>query len=87
MAEQIKAVFARHTDRNQLLGYAIGPDADIEAYFSDRKAYGLDIEVIKPVRIADGYGTYRAVLEEERNSLQNQIDELNRQIAITDPRS
>lgn len=75
--ETIYAVYAKHTDQNYLLGHAIGEVEDIEAYFDDRKAYGLVLEQVDPVSLRSGYAEKRAELLRQRDELEramNQID-------------
>lgn len=80
--EQIYAIFAKHLDRNVLLGYCYSESwEDIEAYYEEKKAYGLEVEHVRPVRIPKGYAEQKSTLVKQREALQKQIDELDRQIA------
>ena len=82
--EQIYAIYAKHLDRNQLLGYCYSESwEDIEAYYEDKKAYGIEVEAVRPVRIPKGYADRKALLVKERESLQKQIAELDRRIAAS----
>jgi len=76
----IYAVYAIHTDRNYLLGYATGKVEDIRAYFDDQKVYGLEIKVVKWVHVPANYAEDKSALVAKRNALQKQVDELDRQI-------
>lgn len=83
--QQVYAVFAKHLDRNKLLGYCYSESFDdIEAYYEDRKGYGLEVEAVHPIRIVSGYADRKKELADKRDKLQRQIDELNRQISGID---
>jgi hypothetical protein len=72
--ETIYAVFATHEDRsNVLLDYASGNPEDIEAYFSDQKARGLELRVVDPIVIESGYENKRNDLLSERAWLEQKL--------------
>lgn len=77
------AVYAKGTDRDQLLGFATGQQEDIAAYFDDRKGYGIYCNAIKPVNIPSGYAIQRAKLIAQRQELERQIREIDSSIKLT----
>jgi hypothetical protein len=89
MPEQlhIYQVEAKGANRNTLLGYATGEKADIEAYFDARKAYGLILSLVVPKHIPAGYAAKRLSLQAQKEELQRQMLELDRQIALATPRN
>lgn len=73
----IHAVFAKYEDRNRLLGYVIAEsEEDVQAYYEDKKAYGLEIETIEPVRIPAGFAAEKSELIRQRDALKKQLQEL-----------
>ena len=79
---QIYAVFASHLERNVLLGYCYAQFlSDIEAYYEDRKAYGIAVEQVNPIQIPHGYATRKAALVAERDELNRKLKDLDREIA------
>ena len=59
---KIYAVYATELHATRLLGYATGDMRDIQAYFDDKKAYGLEIECVtdKVTNIPAGYWEKKA---------------------------
>lgn len=81
--DKLYIVFATHTDRDIFVGFATGEVEDIEAYFDDRKAYGLRIEEAKPIKVEAGYAKRKnelamkkAFLEAELRTLNNKMKKL-----------
>ncbi len=55
---EVYAVYAKNIDRNIFLGYCTSESKeDIEAYYDDKKCYGLMIEQVRPVKIPAGFAT------------------------------
>lgn len=80
MPEQIYAVYAEHTDRRQFLGLAVGEVRDIEAFFSEKKAYGLTLERADIQYIPQGFATRKAALMGKKRELQQQLIELEAEL-------
>lgn len=81
MNNQIYAVYAKHLDRNQLLGYCISDSYDdIEAYYKSKMVYGLEIEAVYPIRIPAGYAAQKASLLKQKQELEAQLEKLDEQI-------
>jgi hypothetical protein len=78
--EQLYAVYSNHTNGRSLLGIATGAEIDIEAFFDDRKAYGLSIEPIQVQHIPAGYAIKRDELLQKRARLEEELADLNKQI-------
>lgn len=79
MSEQVYAVYAKHVDRNILLGFCISDTYDdIEAYYEEKKAYGLEIEPVHPVRIPAKFAIRKKELVKRRLELEKQLKELER---------
>ena len=55
--QSIIAVYAKHLDRDILLGYVNCPVSreDLESYFKGREAYGLETVIVTPITIPDGF--------------------------------
>lgn len=72
------AVYAVYDDRNRFLG-CVECDSikesqkDIESFFEDQKGYRLEIEEIKPIRIAKGYAERKKSLIKRREDLERQL--------------
>lgn len=75
--QQIYAVYATDNDRNRLLDFAIGAKEDIEAYFDDRKSYGLVLEPVNPLIIEAGYLVKRDAILKEKKQLEERLSVLN----------
>jgi len=80
--QEIYQVEAEGLDRNQLLGFATGAKSDIEAYFDDRKDYGLVLSLVVPKHIPAGYATQKQDLLEQKEDLQRQMLALERNISL-----
>jgi hypothetical protein len=79
--ERIVAVRAKTSDNHDpVVGYAIGADHDIEAYFEDGKQYGITLEPITPVAVPSGFAAHRTNIVNKRDKLQAEVDELNRRL-------
>lgn len=74
------AVYAEDTDRRHLLGFATGERIDIEAFFDDRKIYGLVLDVVQPVHVHEGFAAQRALLLAEKAELEARLESLNRKL-------
>lgn len=77
------AVYAKYENRDQFLGICQSySKADIEAYFHEKRGYGLTIEKIEPIIIPTGYAKKKAEILERITELQNQIKELEKEINV-----
>lgn len=74
------AVYGTDPDRHYLLGYAYGDSRDIQAYFDDRKGYGLEFETVNPVYVQEGYADEKTQILVEMEDLQRRLDELKSQL-------
>lgn len=82
MPETIYAVFATTTNSRECLGYATGALEDIKAFYHERRAYGLEIEVVKPNHIPPGYVSKKAKLLARKRELQQQLINLDAEIKL-----
>ncbi len=82
MSDTIYAVYATDTDRDCLLGYAIGDKEDINAYYQDRQGYGLRLETVNPIRITPGYAETINDLKTKKARLEAEIDAINKIIKL-----
>lgn len=76
----IYAVYSVHEDRNILLDFACGNKEDIEAYFDERKAYGLEFVLVDPIVIEPGFSSKKSHLLRKKKELENQLKALSRDI-------
>lgn len=83
MSEIIWAVYAHDVDKRRLLGHAIGKPKDIDAYFDERKSYGLEKEEVRPIRIPDGYADNKQRLIREKQRLENELKQINDAIQLS----
>jgi len=74
------AVYANQLDREQFLGVATGVVKDIEAYYDQKKSYGLRVEPLKIVEIPEGYAGKYEKLIKERVVLEERLKQLNKEI-------
>ncbi len=77
MSKQIYAVSAIHEDRDHLLGYVTGDQADIKAFYADRDVYGLSIRPIVVKTIPSGFAACRERLVKERADYNQKIQAIN----------
>lgn len=80
MPEQIYAVYANHEDRRLFLGLAVGNVQDIQAFYDERKAYGLDLERANIQYIPQGFASRKAALMGKKRELQQQLIELEAEL-------
>jgi hypothetical protein len=73
-------VWANDSDRRRFLGLCTGHSNDIEAYYEDKKGYGLDIESVVPTVITAGYGKRKKELIVQKQELERQLKELDNRI-------
>jgi hypothetical protein len=81
--ETIVAVSGTQSDGPPyLLGYAIGAENDIRAFFDDNKGYGLKLSEVKATHIPAGYANTRAKLLQEKAEIEAQLEAINKQLKI-----
>jgi hypothetical protein len=81
--EPILAVYAQYVDRPVLLGYVVATSFDdIAAYYKGKEAYGLSTEVVKPIRIPEGFAEKRKVLEKQREELEKRINAVDKELRL-----
>lgn len=74
-------VYAKHTDRDILLGIATGTIEDIEAfYYSQRGEEGIKIEPLRLQHIPSGLAAVKNTLLANRNVIKQQLADLDKQI-------
>lgn len=78
--ETIYAVYANSTDRRYLLGFATGEIKDIEAFFDDQKAYGLNLERVKAQHIPPGFADKRAALLQQKAAHEAEVRKIDSQL-------
>ena len=81
MPETIYAVYTTDASNSwELLGYATGDVKDIKAFYHERRDYDLVTEVVKPNHIPPGYASKKAELMHRKRELQQQLDDLEKEI-------
>ena len=80
MRDKIKAVYAKHLDRDKLLGYAVGEDADIYAFYDAQSGYGIYMKDVVVTPIPKGFAHRKECLLGRRRELEAEIAEIERQI-------
>lgn len=77
----IYAVFATHLDRESPLGYVINSKLeDVEAYFNERKGYGLTFREVWPMQIPRGFAKNKQELLDKKLKLEREIKILEEKI-------
>lgn len=79
---EVTAVYASYVDRRYLLGYAVGRRRDIEAYFDDRKVYGLEFVNVIAIHIPPGYAEKKEGLMGQKAQLEKELRELEDKIKL-----
>ena len=78
--ETIYAVFATNTHDRSFLGLAVGEMKDIQAFYHERRAYGLEIERTDIQYIPPGFATRKAALLGKKRELQQKLIELEAEL-------
>lgn len=78
--ETIYAVFARTDIHPDLLGHVTGEAKDIEAFYHERRQYGLIIEPITVNHIPKGFAESKAAVYKRKKELQKQLIEVEAQL-------
>jgi len=74
-------VFAKHDDRDRELGFARAETlADLEAFFDDRKGYGLVVKPIKSVTVPCGLADRKRSLKDKMVALDHEMNLIRREI-------
>lgn len=66
--------------RDTLVGYAIGSDEDIKAYFDKQSEYGLYLEPLKVVTVTPGYAERAQRIKQQVRELRKAADDLEREL-------
>ena len=83
--EPVVAVYATQPERQQLLGFAAGDLQDIQAFFDDRKAYGLEIRRLQYIRVPTGFAQRKKELERRKTELLQELEEIKSELKGEQP--
>jgi hypothetical protein len=76
----IWAVRSIGESHSPIVGYAVGEKADIEAFFADRKGYGLELERVAVQHIPAGFASKRESLLRQKEAHEKEVARINAQL-------